>query len=697
MEHDKYSDKAIDLAEEGKHLFITGKAGTGKTTLLKTIKGRLERHHKKVVVLAPTGVAARNAEGMTIHSFLHLPLTLYIPGMRVRGLYSLKHDDEQLVKTIDTIIIDEVSMVRCDLLDMVDEVLRHYRNNQKPFGGVQMILFGDMYQLMPVATDEDWSQLKEAYETVYFFSAHVMKEMKCPMLELQKIYRQSEIDFTTLLNNVRLGYLSCTEEKKLRGRLNKTFVPKDGEGYIRLTTHNWRAKKYNDKKLASLPTEEFPYKAWIEGYFPKDEFPAPYYINLKLGARVMFIRNDNTEERYVNGTLGTVVFLAKDAIRVRTDIGEIVDVEKQSWDFNVYKVNKRTKVIETVNMGTFHQYPLRLAWAVTIHKSQGLTFDKVIIDAGKAFTYGQVYVALSRCRKFHGIVLVSDIKKEVIQSDPKVKEFMASALRVEFDDEEEDNDSREETRHLTYTGPLKDTLWMAHDGLTIDQMVQQSGEKLEIIYSRLAKLIKSGEVDVFDYVDKRTYQDVKKAVGVVGTDAHLRDIRSHCADGKIPFGEISMVVEDLKRVKENNPDEEPIEKKTVEHNNVEPENDCEDEEGYNKTHEEEEDEWRIIDSVKFYRHSKYFLKSLVRVVMADKGYYLEIDSTQYIKLDDYPQGMNMYSGGIVLKYLRHSAHGCQIIHDTEKYYYDIGTIEEFDDKIVFTDNQGGVHEIIFED
>lgn len=702
MEFDKYSKKAIELVEGGKNLFITGKAGTGKTTLLKAIRGRLKALRKKVVVLAPTGVAARNAEGMTIHSFLHLPLSLYIPGMRIPGLFSLKPEQELVVKTIDTIIIDEVSMVRCDLLDMVDEVLRHYRKNQKPFGGVQVIMFGDMYQLMPVVTEEDWKQLKEAYDTIYFFSAHVMKKIKCPMLELKKVYRQSDNDFITLLNNVRLGYLSYMEEKQLRGRLNKTFVPNDREGYIRLTTHNWRAKKYNSQKLDSLSTDEYSYKAWIEGYFPKDEYPTPYYINLKRGARVMFIKNDNTDGRYVNGTLGTVTSLDDDAITVKTDDGEIVGVEKQAWDFNVYKINKKTKVIETVNLGTFHQYPLRLAWAVTIHKSQGLTFDKVIIDAGKAFTYGQVYVALSRCRKFHGIVLVSDIKKEIIKSDPKVKEFMDNAERVYFDDEEEE-ENREEPRHLKYMGPLESTLWMARDGLTIDQIVKQSGEKREIIYGRLAKLIKTGDVDVFNYIDKETYQDVKEAVGIVGTDAHLREIRDNCSDDEIPFGEIGMIVADLKRIEENNLEEEDDDEEEAEeeYDCDEPDDENEEEEDYDEDEvdeadDDEDDEWHFIDNVRFIRASKYFLDSQVRVVMAEKGYYLEVYG-RYIKLDAYPEGMNMFSGSIFVKRPRRGEYGRKIIHETEKYYYDIGTIEEFDDKLVFTNNEDEKFEITLED
>lgn len=247
MELDKYGKKALDMVMKGNSLFITGKAGTGKTTVLREITARCKRLRRNVVVLAPTGIAAKNARGVTIHSFFHLPLGLYLPGMRMRKLYALNEEEMSIVRNLDLIIIDEVSMVRCDLMDEIDDVLRHYRRDTRPFGGVQVVMFGDLYQLMPVVTDDDWEQLKTKYESAYFFNSYVLKRIDCPMFELRKVYRQNDNNFITLLNNVRLGKVSQAELRELAGRYRKNFVPGDNAGYIRLTTHNRRANSYNWK------------------------------------------------------------------------------------------------------------------------------------------------------------------------------------------------------------------------------------------------------------------------------------------------------------------------------------------------------------------------------------------------------------------------------------------------------------------
>lgn len=539
---DEYGQKAAQLVREGNNLFITGKAGTGKSTVLRALVQEAKEIKKNVVVLAPTGVAAKVAKGMTIHSFLHLPLGPYIPKHRIRGLYSLSDVEIEIVKKLDIIFIDEVSMVRCDLLDEIDDVLRHYRGNKSPFGGVQVVMFGDLFQLMPVANDDDKEKLSKAYntESLYFFNAKVYKDMDCKTFELMKIYRQAENDFKELLNNVREGHVAPYEIKKLESRYRKSFNPSDSEGYIRLTTHNYRANKYNKERLENLPGELYDFKASIlKGYVPKDDWPTDYHLELKSGARVMFLRNDPAK-RFVNGTLGTVTKLTDYSIRVKTDGGIDIDVDKCNWDFYKYKMNKQTKEIEPVLMGTFRQYPLRLAWAVTIHKSQGMQFPKVIIDAGHAFAYGQVYVALSRCEVFHNIFLVSKITSKIIQTDPIVKDFMRNATRINVDGEitEEKEYENEHHSHLTFD-PLKDTLWMVKDGLSIDDMIKQSNEPSGIIYGRLIKLIKQRDVDIKKLLSPEKYRLIKRAFDKLGHKAAPKEIKTLCPNCN--YGEINLV------------------------------------------------------------------------------------------------------------------------------------------------------------
>ena len=432
--HDEFTRKAVRTAQEGKSFFITGKAGTGKTMLLKEICRELEGT-KKVAICAPTGVAARNAGGMTIHSLLGLPISIYIPGHKMAGLYRLGAEERELIRSLDVLIVDEVSMVRCDVMDMMNDVLQHYRGNKKPFGGLQVILFGDLCQLMPVAPEEDWDKLGKYYKSPYFFSSNVIMTTKMPMLELSKVHRQSDVNFLALLNDVRDGILTDAEERLLQRRYKKDFDPGDAQHYIRLTTHVYKARKYNETKLAEMRGKVYKYAAYKEGIFPKEDWPNDYFLSFKVGARVMFIANDNQYKQYVNGTLGTIVYLSDDEITVRTDEGTTVEVRKTSWDFYQYRINKAKKEVEREPLGTFRQYPLKLAWAVTIHKSQGLTFDKVVIDAGKAFTAGQVYVALSRCRTLEGIVLTSRITPEIVKTDPLVIEYTQLVEHIWPDEE----------------------------------------------------------------------------------------------------------------------------------------------------------------------------------------------------------------------------------------------------------------------
>lgn len=540
---DEYGQKAAELVMEGQNLFITGKAGTGKSTVLKVLVEEAKRKKRNVVVIAPTGVAAKVAKGTTIHSFLHLPLGSYLPGHHIHGLYSQSDIEIEIVRRLDIIFIDEVSMVRCDLMDEVDDVLRHYRHSDKPFGGIQIVMFGDLYQLMPVANDDDKEKLSKVYKdgTLYFFNAMVYKQMDCKIFELMHIYRQAESDFKNLLNDVREGRVLPFELKKLGTRYKKAFYPSEEEGYIRLTTHNYRANKYNKAHLENLAGKLYDYKASVlDGYVPKEEWPTDYHLQLKRGARVMFLKNE-PERGFVNGSLGTVIRLDEYGIEVKTDDGIKVDVEKANWDFYKYTINKKTKEIEPILMGKFRQYPLKLAWAVTIHKSQGMQFPKVVIDAGHAFAYGQVYVALSRCEVFHNIVLVSKITEKIIQTDPEVKKFMKEAPRITLNDNS-GGEEAEPKQHLTFD-PLEDTLWMIKDGLSLEQILKQSNEPAGIIYGRLIKLIKQQQVDIHRLLSNGAYKHIKQAFDKVGHSATPKEIRDICP--KYNFGEINMVKADL--------------------------------------------------------------------------------------------------------------------------------------------------------
>ena len=406
----------------GISIFLTGKAGTGKTTFLRTV---VARSTKQMVVVAPTGVAAINAGGMTIHSFFQLPLSPYVPGADVKKMYEFGKEKRKIISSMDLLIIDEISMVRSDLLDAIDSVLRRYRDHNKPFGGVQLLMIGDLAQLTPVVTPEDEELLRPYYDTPYFFGSKALQQINYVTIQLKKIYRQADTTFVDLLNHIREGHPTAEDIATLHQRYNPTFMPDAKDGYIRLTTHNRMADEYNDHEMQRLNSQPFTYVAKIEGTFPEYSYPTAFHLTLKVGAQVMFIKND-IEGKYYNGKIGHVVALDNENIKVRC-IGEDndIDVGMQDWENAKYTINPETHEIETDVQGTFSQYPLRLAWAITIHKSQGLTFDRAIIDAGHSFAPGQVYVALSRCRSLDGIVIASRINETAIISDSRVDNYIA--------------------------------------------------------------------------------------------------------------------------------------------------------------------------------------------------------------------------------------------------------------------------------
>lgn len=411
----------------GMNLFLTGKAGTGKTTFLRNLR---LHSPKRMIVLAPTGVAAINAGGVTIHSFFQLPFAPYLPGAQpATGTGGKQMENKfsrekiNIMRSLDLLVIDEISMVRSDLLDAVDMILRKYKNRYKPFGGVQLLLIGDVQQLAPVVRDEDWALLSQYYQSPYFFHSHALMESNYITIELRKIYRQSDPTFVNILNAIRENRLDEHTLKILNKRYIPDFNPEEEEGYITLTTHNYQAQEINKRKLDELPGRSYSFKAEITGNFPEFSFPTDETLVLKKGAQVMFVKNDPTpEKRFFNGKIGHIKGISAACIIVECD-DLTITVEPQEWTNAKYTIHPETQeIVETIE-GTFKQYPLKTAWAITIHKSQGLTFDRAVINAGAAFSHGQVYVALSRCRSLEGLVLSSPIRASVIVNDQTVESF----------------------------------------------------------------------------------------------------------------------------------------------------------------------------------------------------------------------------------------------------------------------------------
>lgn len=425
METNKELREAWEFVEHtGTSIFLTGKAGTGKTTFLKTVK---EKSSKRMIVVAPTGVAAINAGGVTIHSFFQLPPTPYIPGATIRDRYDFSKVKRRIIASLDMLVIDEISMVRADLLDAVDTVLRRFRDRTQPFGGVQLLMIGDLQQLTPVVTAQDEAVLSRYYDTPYFFGSKALRQINYVTIQLTHVYRQQDPTFINILNHVRDGKPTVEDMNRLNDRCNPAFIPKQEDGYIRLTTHNRLADSYNENELLKLPGKRYVFKAEIKDEFPKANYPADENLILKQGAQVMFIKNDSSSKHeYYNGKIGHVVAISEKSITVKCPgDNNTINVEQDVWENTKYAINPEKKTIEPQVAGTFTQYPLRLAWAITIHKSQGLTFEHAIIDAGFSFASGQVYVALSRCKSLEGMVLASRIGMSSIFNDPRVTDYIS--------------------------------------------------------------------------------------------------------------------------------------------------------------------------------------------------------------------------------------------------------------------------------
>ncbi len=454
------SNPALDLAFDhvqhtGRHLFLTGKAGTGKTTFLRSLKERLP---KQMVVVAPTGVAAINAGGVTLHSFFQLPFGPRAGRENEQQHFRFSRDKIAMIRGMDLLVIDEISMVRADLLDAVDGVLRRYRDRRKPFGGVQLLMIGDLQQLSPVVKDNEWELLRDLYDTPYFFGSRALRETDYACIELTQVYRQQDGRFLDLLNAVRENRLSPEALAELNRRHVPDFSPADGEGYITLCTHNAQAQRLNDSKLRGLSAPAVRFAAEINGAFPELSYPVDPQIELKVGAQVMFIKNDPSPDKlFYNGKIGRIVAIDGASVRVRCpdDPAEIA-VAPMQWDNVKYAIDPGTNRIAETIEGTFKQIPLKLAWAITIHKSQGLTFERAIVEADASFAHGQVYVALSRCKTLEGLVLRTPLRPSSIIVDPAVADYVRQMAARHPDPD------RLQTDRLTYQRELLVNLFSFH-------------------------------------------------------------------------------------------------------------------------------------------------------------------------------------------------------------------------------------------
>lgn len=527
MDINEQAQLAWDIIETtNTNLFLTGKAGTGKTTFLRRLK---EESSKRIVVVAPTGIAAINAEGVTIHSFFQLSFAPFIPDAQYKlkeQQYRFSKQKIRVIQSIDTLVIDEISMVRADLLDAVDSVLRRFRKNQLPFGGVQMVMIGDLGQLAPVAKDDEWQMLSRYYDTPYFFSSIALKSTRYAIVELKTVYRQSDSHFVELLNRVRDNRADDKVLAALNSRYIPNFQPRVEEGYIRLTTHNYQAQQENERQLALLSGKPYTYEASISGKYPEMLFPTEQILTLKEGAQVMFVKNDSSADKaFYNGMIGTVTEINEKNFFVRTkDTGVVIKVEPEQWENTRYEIDERTNEITEEIEGTFKQFPVKPAWAITVHKSQGLTFDRAIIDVQRAFTHGQTYVALSRCRTLEGLVLSAPLPMSAIIRDGAVDDYVSRA--VEHTPNKEQIDLLQRDYYLSVLSELFDfrPLMSAFNRM-LDLLMghfRRSYPKLIIEYKARLEVIKTQLYDVAERF-KMQYNQIVISTPDYQEDVHLQE------------------------------------------------------------------------------------------------------------------------------------------------------------------------------
>ncbi len=555
-------------------LFLTGKAGTGKTTFLREV---VRYTKKKCIVLAPTGIAAVNAGAMTVHSFFQFGLGPFVQGViEPKSDFRINKSKLELIRHLQLLIIDEVSMVRADLMDHIDVELRRIRRNSKPFGGVQLLMIGDLQQLPPIAHGGEDELLRQYYKTLYFFSSSALKSMKYSCIELKNVYRQTDRHFIDILNHARDCTLSSQDISDLNARYISGFSPKPEDGYIRLMTHNRQVDYINETELEKLDSKPYTFVAAVTGTFPEESYPTADSLTLKKGAQVMFIKND-PERRFINGTLGEVKSIDKNSIAVRlAESGTVIDVEPMEWQNIRYQFDEESKEISSKQIGRFKQYPLKAAWAITVHKSQGLTFDKAIIDVHAAFSPGQAYVALSRCRTLDGLVLGSPVSASVFMRDNAVDAYMnyisrpveelafsscyehfeyekkpesedvASASKVNKDKpkKEKKEELRDDTGKKLNT--FEYSYWLYNQGNTVEQIAEKRGLNQNTIEGHLARYVASGDIDVHEFVDADTLEKVEAYCEKHPEEKALKPIFEHF-DAKIPYGVLRMAIAAIRK------------------------------------------------------------------------------------------------------------------------------------------------------
>lgn len=557
-------------------LFLTGKAGTGKTTFLREV---VRYTKKKCIVLAPTGIAAVNAGAMTIHSFFQFGLGPFVQGViEPKSDFRINKSKLELIRHLQLLIIDEVSMVRADLMDHIDVELRRIRRNSKPFGGVQLLMIGDLQQLPPIAHGGEDELLRQYYKTLYFFSSAALKSMKYSCIELKNVYRQTDRHFIDILNHARNCTLTSQDISDLNARYISGFSPKPEDGYIRLMTHNRQVDYVNETELEKLDSKPYTFVAAVTGTFPEESYPTADSLTLKKGAQVMFIKND-PERRFINGTLGEVKSIDKNSIAVRlAESGTVIDVEPMEWQNIRYQFDEESKEISSKQIGRFKQYPLKAAWAITVHKSQGLTFDKAIIDVHAAFSPGQAYVALSRCRTLDGLVLSSPVSASVFMRDNAVDAYMnyisrpveelafsscyeyfeyekkpepedvAPVKKVKVNKEKSKKEKKEELRDDTgkKLNTFEYSYWLYNQGNTLKQIAEKRGLNQSTIEGHLARYVASGDIDVHEFVDGDTLKKVEAYYMEHPEEKALKPIFEHF-DAKISYGVLRMAIAAIRK------------------------------------------------------------------------------------------------------------------------------------------------------
>lgn len=557
-------------------LFLTGKAGTGKTTFLREV---VRYTKKKCIVLAPTGIAAVNAGAMTIHSFFQFGLGPFVQGViEPKSDFRINKSKLELIRHLQLLIIDEVSMVRADLMDHIDVELRRIRRNSKPFGGVQLLMIGDLQQLPPIAHGGEDELLRQYYKTLYFFSSAALKSMKYNCIELKNVYRQTDRHFIDILNHARNCTLTSQDISDLNARYIPGFSPKPEDGYIRLMTHNRQVDYVNATEMEKLDSKPYTFVAAVTGTFPEESYPTANSLTLKKGAQVMFIKND-PDRRFINGTLGEVKSIDKNSIAVRlAESGTVIDVEPMEWQNIRYQFDEESKEISSKQIGRFKQYPLKAAWAITVHKSQGLTFDKAIIDVHAAFSPGQAYVALSRCRTLDGLVLSSPVSASVFMKDNAVDAYMnyisrpveelafsscyeyfeyekkpepedvAPVKKVKVNKEKPKKEKKEELRDDTgkKLSTFECSYKLYNQGNTVEQIAEKRGLNQSTIEGHLARYVASGDIDVHEFVDGDTLQKVEAYCMEHPEEKALKPIFEHF-DAKIPYSVLRMAIAAIRK------------------------------------------------------------------------------------------------------------------------------------------------------